>query len=147
MLIKSGRDILSSEITPESVYLERRKFLAGSVGLALGAATSAFPNSILAAQGDGLRAQAPADLVRSAPAKWWEAKFDSISVASPSSAFSTAEELTPYRDVISYNNFYEFGVEKGDPAANSGEYKVDPWSVTIEGEVDKPGIYNLRGHP
>lgn len=144
MLIKSKSDILSSEITPESVYLERRKFLAGSVGLAIGAAASGISSSVFAAQGDGLRAQAPSELVRSAPAKWWEEKFSSISAATPDGVFSTAEDLTPYRDVISYNNFYEFGVEKGDPVANSGEFKMDPWTVTIEGEVDKPGIYNLE---
>lgn len=144
MLIKSKPDILSSEITPESVYLERRKFLSGGVTLALSAAAGGFAGSAFSADGDGLRAQAPGDLVRSAPTQWWEEKFRSITPAAPDGEFSTAEALTPYRDVVSYNNFYEFGVEKGDPLANSGEFEVDPWSVTIEGEVDKPGIYNLE---
>jgi len=144
MLIKAAPDISSSEITPESVFLNRRKFMSGGVGLALGAAAGGLSSLAFAADGDGLRATAPSDLVRSAPAQWWEDKFRSISPAEPGSAFSTDETLTPYSDVVSYNNFYEFGVEKGDPIANSGAFEVDPWSVTIEGEVDKPGIYNLE---
>ena len=144
MLIKAAPDISSSEITPESVFLNRRKFMSGGVGLALGAAAGGLSSLAFAADGDGLRATAPSDLVRSAPAQWWEDKFRSISPAEPGSAFSTDETLTPYGDVVSYNNFYEFGVEKGDPIANSGAFEVDPWSVTIEGEVDKPGIYNLE---
>lgn len=144
MLIKSKPDILSSEITPESVYLERRKFLSGGVSLALGTAAGGFSSLALAADGDGLRARAPSELVRSAPAPWWEEKFRAISPAESGGPFTTDESLTPYGDVVSYNNFYEFGVEKGDPIANSGEFKVDPWSVTIEGEVDRPGIYNLE---
>lgn len=144
MSITFKSDILPSEITPESVYLERRKFLTGSFGLALSAASGGFSALASAADGDALRGRAPTDLVRSAPTAWWEEKFGSITPASSDGGFSTDESLTPYSDLTSYNNFYEFGVEKGDPVANSGEFKVDPWSVTIEGEVDKPGIYNLE---
>jgi sulfoxide reductase catalytic subunit YedY len=144
MLIKSKPDILPSEITPESVYLSRRKFLVDGTGLALGFAAGGLSTQALGADGDGLRARAPADMVRSAPAPWWEPKFASISPVAQGGPFSTEEALTPYSDVVSYNNFYEFGVEKGDPIANSGQFEADPWSVTIEGEVDKPGIYNLE---
>jgi len=144
MLIKSKSDILPSEITPESVYLNRRKFLVEGAGLALGVAAAGMSTQAFSADGDGLRARAPADMLRSAPAPWWESKFASIAPAAEGGPFSTEETLTPYSDVVSYNNFYEFGVEKGDPIANSGRFEADPWSVTIEGEVDKPGIYNLE---
>jgi len=144
MLIKSKSDILSSEITPESVYHDRRRFIAGSLGAAFGVATASLSGFASAADGDGLRAKAPTDLARSAPAPWWEEKFASISPAVKTGGFSTSEALTPYRDVISYNNFYEFGTDKGDPIANSKEFKVDPWSVAIEGEVEKPGVYTLE---
>jgi len=146
MLIKfrSKSDVLSSEITPESIYYNRRNFLAGGAGLVLGVAATGFPDLALSADGDALRARAPEGVARSAPSPWWEAKFASINPVARGGPFSTDETLTPYGDVVSYNNFYEFGVEKGDPIANSGRFEVDPWSVTIEGEVDKPGIYNLE---
>lgn len=144
MLIKTKSDILPSEITPESIYLDRRRFIEGGLSAAFGVAVSGISSLANAADGDGLRASAPADLIRSAPAPWWEDKFESISPAAKAGGFSTSEPLTPYRDVISYNNFYEFGTDKGDPIANSKQFKVDPWSVAIEGEVEKPGVYTLE---
>jgi len=144
MLIKSKPDIQPSEITPEAVYHDRRRFIAGSLSAAFGVATAGLSGLASAADGDGLRAQAPVDLARSAPAAWWEDKFATISPALKTGGFSTNEPLTPYRDVISYNNFYEFGTDKGDPIANSKQFKVDPWSVAIEGEVEKPGVYTLE---
>lgn len=143
MLIKKASDILPSEITPESVYQDRRRFIGGGVSLTLGAMAGGLSLPV-SAQGDGLRARAPSDLQRSAPASWWEPKFSSIKPASTAGGFATNEALTPYRDVVSYNNFYEFGTDKGDPARYSGDFKTDPWSVAIEGEVDKPGVYTLE---
>ncbi len=58
--------------------------------------------------------------------------------------FYTDEVLTPFGDVVRCNNFYEFGADKGDPARLSGNFKTEPWSVTVEGEVDKPGTYTLE---
>jgi len=146
MLIKSKSksDVLPSEITPETVYQERRRFLTGSLGAAFGLATAGFGSLSHGAAGDGLRARAPSDMERSAPADWWKGKFDEISPAQRTGGFYTNEALTPYRDVVSYNNFYEFGMDKGDPEANSQDFKADPWSVTIEGEVGKPGVYTLE---
>ncbi len=60
------------------------------------------------------------------------------------SAFSTDEPLTPKTDVTSYNNFYEFGVEKSDPAAYAAPLKTSPWSVKIDGMVSKPATYSLE---
>ncbi|MDO8273785.1 MAG: protein-methionine-sulfoxide reductase catalytic subunit MsrP, partial [Gammaproteobacteria bacterium] len=145
MLIKPPSDIRPSEITPESVYLNRRQFITSGLGfVAGGVASGALPNACIAASGDGLRATAPSDMVRAAPAAWWGPKFEAIKPADTAGGFYTSESLTPYRDVVSYNNFYEFGTDKGDPIANSGDFRADPWSVAIEGEVEKPGVYTLE---
>ena len=53
------------------------------------------------------------------------------------------DELTPYAAVTSYNNFYEFGNGKDDPAKTAGEFRTRPWTVKVEGEVRKPGLYDL----
>jgi methionine sulfoxide reductase catalytic subunit len=60
------------------------------------------------------------------------------------SAFTVDEALTPKQDVTSYNNFYEFGTDKGDPAENAGSLKTSPWSVKIDGLVSKPATYTLE---
>lgn len=57
--------------------------------------------------------------------------------------FSTSEALTPFRDATSYNNFYEFGTDKSDPAERSGSFKPMPWRVEIDGEVERPASYAL----
>lgn len=54
------------------------------------------------------------------------------------------EAITPFKDATHYNNFYEFGTDKGDPAANAGALKTEPWSVVVDGEVGKPGRYALE---
>lgn len=121
MLIKKSQSILSSEITPESIYLRRREFMLGAAALA---GLSATPVS---AKEPGFEKLRPLNFRKSADP-----------------AFSATEALTPLQDVTHYNNFYEFGSDKSDPAANSGRFKPEPWSVVIEGEVDKPGAYALE---
>ncbi|TKA94986.1 protein-methionine-sulfoxide reductase catalytic subunit MsrP [Cereibacter changlensis] len=64
-------------------------------------------------------------------------------IAAVPSAFSTDETPNSLEEISGYNNFYEFGLDKGDPAANAGALTVDPWSVQIDGLVDKPGNYDL----
>ena len=145
MLIKKPSDIKPSEITSESVYRSRRRFIRDSGALALGMAIGAGSSSTLSAQdGDSLKARAPVNMKRTPPDSWWEDKFATIKPAPDSEPFFTGETLTPYRDVTRYNNFYEFGMDKGDPFANSGEFKSDPWSVEITGEVARPGTYHLE---
>jgi sulfoxide reductase catalytic subunit YedY len=145
MLIKKPSDIKPSEITPESVYKNRREFMLDGSKLLLGAAaTSALPSAANAQNGDSLKARAPAAMRRSPPAAWWANKFQDIKPAPDSEPFFTGESLTPYEDVTIYNNFYEFGMDKSDPATRSGEFKTDPWSVEITGEVSKPGTYHLE---
>ncbi|MGD8276638.1 MAG: protein-methionine-sulfoxide reductase catalytic subunit MsrP [Gemmatimonadota bacterium] len=54
------------------------------------------------------------------------------------------EELTPYEDVTTYNNFYEFGTSKDDPAKNARDFRTQPWSIAVEGHVQKPAVYQLE---
>lgn len=67
------------------------------------------------------------------------------------SRYSTAEAPNSFEDITSYNNFYEFGTGKEDPARNAGSLTTDPWSIVIDGMVDKPGTYDLadvlKGQP
>ncbi len=123
MLIKKTPEIASSEITSESVYLNRRQFMGSSIAaggaLALGSAGSAVANQELKA-------------------------LDFTKAKKGPEGFYTDEELTPYDDITSYCNFYEFGTGKTDPAKNAHALTTDPWSITIEGEVEKPGTYQLE---
>ncbi|MDX1805312.1 MAG: protein-methionine-sulfoxide reductase catalytic subunit MsrP [Alcanivorax sp.] len=118
----------SHEITPESVYLKRRELmmLGGLAGL-----FSAMPA--------WAREVAPVDEDASRP-RWLKDQVAQAIDGKPDSD----EALTPYKDVTHYNNFYEFGTSKTDPAANAHTLKTSPWSVTVAGEVDKPGDYALE---
>lgn len=122
MLIKRRPSwVLSeSEVTPESVYLNRRKFMAGTIA---SAAALTMPG-LLRAEDSGI------------PGEPLQYK------AMP--AFSTDEKKAPYQAITSYNNFYEFGTDKGDPARYADAMSVDPWSVSVEGECAKTGTYALE---
>lgn len=122
MLIKQAADIPASEITPESVYLKRRELMRGA---GLFAASSLVPSALLASS-------------ELAPLS---ARKASSSMAAQ--GFYTNEDKTPFEDVARYNNFYEFGTDKSDPARYAQELTVDPWSVQVEGEVARPGTYSL----
>ena len=121
MLIRKPTDIPSSDITPESVYLRRRELMKGAIAVA---ATSLLPGAVSAAELAALSYQ---------PA-----------TAADDNPFYTGEALTPFRDATSYNNFYEFGTGKDDPAQYAGAMTTDPWSIEVEGEVGKPGNYHLE---
>ena len=141
MLIKKPEDIKGSEITPKSIYAQRRKFLQGAGTLAAG---SLLPSLSLGQTGSALKAPAPAGLSSSPVPAWLQAKLKGATGAPDSEPFFTDEELTPFSDVTRYNNFYEFGMDKSDPSSNSGDFQTDPWSVEIAGEVAKPGKYTLE---
>jgi sulfoxide reductase catalytic subunit YedY len=64
-------------------------------------------------------------------------------LAARKSPLSTTEEMTPYKDVTTYNNFYEFGVDKSDPSENATHFRTKPWTVTIDGAVTKGGKFSL----
>jgi sulfoxide reductase catalytic subunit YedY len=123
MLIKKAADILSSEITPKSLYMNRRAFLAGTA--IAGAAAVA---------GVGLREMAsPSNVVQA------NAKIDGIK----QSSFSTTEKITPYKDVTNYNNYYEFSTDKEGPAELAKNFKTRPWTVTIDGLVKKKQVLDV----
>jgi sulfoxide reductase catalytic subunit YedY len=115
MLIKRGGGFKQSEITPYDVYLNRRAFMVGAAALVL-------------APGVGDAAQAPAGQ----PLQ-----------AAPNPAYRLGDSPTPLKDVTSYNNFYEFGVNKEDPARLAGTLKPRPWSVKLDGLCAKPGTYDI----
>lgn len=76
-----------------------------------------------------------------APSSLWAGNKIANYTKSP---LSTDAPTTPYEYVTTYNNFYEFGTAKGDPVVNAHRLKTKPWSVTVEGEVGKPGVYDLE---
>src|ERR1051325_3523014 len=57
--------------------------------------------------------------------------------------YDTTEKVTPYEYATTYNNYYEFGMDRGDPAKNSGAFKAKPWTVSVQGLVKKPATYDL----
>ncbi len=111
MLIGKPPGIPSSEITPQRVYLSRRKLLAGAAGTA-------------AMFGGASRAAAKLTDLKKSP-------------------FSTTEPETPYNVVTTYNNFYEFGTGKDQPAKFAQTLKTRPWTVKVEGEVAKPTVFDI----
>jgi methionine sulfoxide reductase catalytic subunit len=64
--------------------------------------------------------------------------------ATPNPAFMSVEKVTEYVQATTYNNFYEFGMDKSDPERYAGQMKVSPWSVNVEGEVVKPGVFAIE---
>ena len=129
----------SSEITPEPLYLRRREFIKNAV---LFTATSSSVGGSLLWLTKGGRAspkQTPPapDTVAAA-----EAHAAGLTIVGRS-ALSTDEPMTPERDVTTYNNFYEFGTSKSDPAENAGTLRPRPWMVAIEGEVSKPQVVDV----
>jgi methionine sulfoxide reductase catalytic subunit len=123
MLIRKSSDIPHSEITPRSAYLNRRVFMAGAVA----AGTAALAGKRIT------RLVSPSDTVHA---------DDKLTIVkSPLSL--TGETLTSLQDITHYNNFYEFGVDKGDPARNAGRLKTRPWTVSVEGLVKNPQKFDI----
>ncbi len=122
MLIRQALDLRESDVTPKELYLGRREFLqvAGSAAVAAGSILASVDNA--AAQNPN--AQKLTNLTKS--------------------PLSTDEKLNSYRDVTTYNNYYEFGLDKGDPARYAGSLKPRPWAVVVEGQCGKPGTYSIE---
>src|SRR3989442_17715 len=123
MLIRKAHDLTYADVTPKSIYLDRRKFLRamGIVGATAAAGKGLFdlalpPQNALAAT-----------------------KFSALA----KSPFSTSEKENSYEDVTHYNNFYEFGTEKSDPAKNAKNFTTSNWMVSVEGEVAKPRKFTM----
>ena len=111
---------IASEITPQAVFNTRRRWLAGMTALAALGPRVAWPQTNGAAKGaalPGARSTVPGAI--------------------------TMEKPTPQADATSYNNYYEFGTDKSDPAQHAHTLKTRPWTVSIEGEVKKPGTFGI----
>ncbi len=131
MLIKTHADgflhAVPSEITPRGVYQGRRDLMRWMAGGAAGAVLAGW------AQRDALAQVARPNKLAALPA-----------ARSAVAGAVTMEKLTSYEDASTYNNFYEFGTDKADPARNAHTLKTSPWAVEIEGLVKKPGKYALE---
>src|SRR5690348_1870003 len=120
MLIRQPRPgdsakIRPSEITSESVYLNRRLLLQAALAAGVAGLGGAWSQPASANV-------SPLDYKRN-------------------DKYVVKDAPNSYEDITSYNNFYEFGVDKGDPAANSGHFKPEPWSVAVSGEAETTGKF------
>lgn len=124
MLIKKPADIKPSEITDYAVYQQRRKFLRQAAALGIGATLGGgLTSSVLAASAPG--------------------KKPAISPLKKT-AYGKGLQLTDYEDATNYNNFYEFGTGKTDPAKNAGSLRTRPWTVKVDGECERPGEIGIE---
>lgn len=119
-----GDDIPSSEITPPAAFAARRRWLAMVAAGAAGSTLAPWAARQALAQQPG-RGQKLA--------------------ATPNPAYVVTDKRTPYEDVTTYNNFYEFGTDKSDPARNAGTLRPRPWQVKVEGLVRQPKTYDIDG--
>ncbi|GAC1649620.1 MAG: protein-methionine-sulfoxide reductase catalytic subunit MsrP [Acidobacteriaceae bacterium] len=130
MLIRSKKSSqpLSSEITSQSAYDEsrrvsRRAFVSGALAVA---GTAVIGERLL-------EMRSPSQVVSAGT------KIPGLQ----KSKYTTTETQTPFKEATTYNNFYEFGTDKGDPAKNSGTLKPRPWTIQIEGLVNKPQTIDI----
>ena len=116
MLIRRGGGFRYSEVTPYNIYLDRRAFMMGAAAWALAptAGEAASPSPAQALQ------------------------------AAPNPAYQLQETPTPYKDVTTYNNFYEFGMDKSDPARLAGTLKPRPWTVKVDGLCARPRPFDIE---
>lgn len=112
----------ASEITPEPVWLDRRRWLAQAAALGMLAGSGRF----------ALAAEGPDESLPPMPGR-------------PNAGFSVMEKATSWRDVTGYNNFYEFGTGKEDPRRRAGRMVTEPWTVEVSGEVLKPRTFDIDG--
>jgi methionine sulfoxide reductase catalytic subunit len=118
-----GDDIASSDITPRSVFDNRRRVLRAAGAIA---ATGLV----------GVNGEAFATMTSS------DAKGPKLA-ATPNTKFIALDKPTPFKDITSYNNFYEFGTDKEDPAHNAHTLRSKPWKISVEGECKNPKVYDI----
>lgn len=123
MLIRRPRPgdcaaIRPSQITAESVYLDRRKLLQAALAAGVAGIGASWAENA-AANATGLKAER-------------------------NGKYSLDDPPNSYEDITTYNNYYEFGLDKSAPAANSGRFKPAPWTVAVKGEAEKTGIFALE---
>lgn len=128
--MKKVTHLNEADVTPESVFMMKRRQVLKALGLSAAALSLPQP--------------AQANIL-----SWFKGNDRPPAPAGKSLTFSQPEQwqstlaLTPEDKVMGYNNFYEFGLDKADPAANAGMLKTDPWQLTISGEVTKPMILDF----
>ncbi len=122
-IASNGDDIARSEITPRAVFENRRRVLQ--------AAGIAAAGGLLGGSGAAFAAYASPDA--------HAAKL----AAKTNPKFAVVDKVTPFKDITSYNNFYEFGTDKGDPARYAGSLRPHPWRVSVEGEVLHPKVFDI----
>lgn len=130
MLIKQTESVSENDVTPEAVYRDRRRFMRMALA---GGALAAAP---LAGAKPSFVADAP---VQTGPA-WLSQRIEEAQAQQT----PVEDKLTPYEHVTSYNNFYEFGYDKSDPAKHASALKPHPWKVEIAGHAEKTGRFNLE---
>jgi sulfoxide reductase catalytic subunit YedY len=118
MLIEKPADILYSEITPKHIYMNRRNFLAGVPAAFLGA------RELLSPSGQALAGT----------------KLQNVQ----KSKYTVDEKPNSYQDVSTYNNYYEFGTDKGEPVEYAKNFKTAPWTVSVEGACNKPRKFTME---
>lgn len=116
-MAKKNSDLPYSEVTPNNVYLNRRNFMVGAAALGVTAVAGKSALNVFNPE---------------------ESVSAGTKLSSSKSSFSTTEKLTPLQDVTHYNNFYEFSTDKYGPAEFAGNFKPLPWTVKIDGDVQKP---------
>ena len=119
MLIKKPSDIPSSEITPKSLYMNRRNFMGRAAIFGATVASGAY------------------ELVNPSDA-------EASKLTTVPSQYSTTEKQTPFKNITNYNNFYEFSTDKYGPAKLAQKFRTDPWTVKIEGAVGQKKTYDLN---
>ena len=119
MLLRQAPDIRYSEVTPRELYLRRREFIGGAAAAALGAAVALRPESA------GAQSRAKLPNVKKSPLS------------------TTGEKINSYEDATGYNNFYEFGTDKDDPARNATKFQTRPWTIRVDGMVKTPGDVDI----
>jgi sulfoxide reductase catalytic subunit YedY len=128
MLIKRPDGIKSSEITDKKAYLSRRNFIRGAALMASTAATGLLYRELLAPQ-----VEPPSPAGKAAPGPQTASKQWGL----------PGEEATAYKDITTYNNFYEFGTDKYSPARRAQALVTRPWTISVEGLVNKPKVFDL----
>ncbi|AOK28516.1 sulfoxide reductase catalytic subunit YedY [Burkholderia singularis] len=120
----AGDDIPRSEITPQAVFENRRRILRAAGAVAAGGLAGGAPGLAFAEYASP------------------DAKARKLA-AQTNPKFVVPDKVTPFKDITTYNNFYEFGTDKSDPARNAGTLRPHPWRVSVEGEIKRPKVYDI----
>lgn len=126
--VRKTSDCSESDVTDESIYLSRRQFMKMTGGAVLGAGTIGHVSAAL----QGGNSLVPPSSLTSA--------FQNI-IETP---YGANEKPAPFDVATSYNNFYEFGYGKNDPKEKASQLQTSPWTITVEGEAEKTGVFNLE---